>query len=211
MLELGSARGIRVGQLVVAIGNPFGYECTVTAGVVSALGRSLRATTGRLIEDVVQTDAALNPGNSGGPLLDSAGRVIGVNTAIIAAAQGICFSVSIDIARQVVPELMRHGRVRRASLGIGAQNLRLPRRYVRYFDLPIESAVRVIEIAKDSPGAARGRAGRRHPRSASASTTSTASTHCIALLGADRIGRSADDRVLRRDRRAASFRSLPPS
>ena len=101
----------------------------------------------------MQTDAALNPGNSGGPLLDSAGRVIGVNTAIIAAAQGICFSVSIDIAQQIVPELMRHGRVRRASLGIGAQNLRLPRRYVRYFDLPIESAVRVVEVADERPGA----------------------------------------------------------
>src|SRR3954471_9710777 len=151
VLELGSSRRLPGGQLVGAIGNPFGFKCTVTAGVVSALGRSLRATTGRLIEDVVQTDAALNPGNSGGPLLDSAGRVIGVNTAIIAAAQGICFSVSIDIARQIVPELMRHGRVRRASLGIGGQNLRLPRRYVRYFDLPIESAVRVFEIAKGSP------------------------------------------------------------
>ena len=179
VLELGSARGIRVGQLVVAIGNPFGYECTVTAGVVSALGRSLRATTGRLIEDVIQTDAALNPGNSGGPLLDSTGRAIGVNTAIIAAAQGICFSVSIDIARQIVPELMRHGRVRRASLGISAQNLRLPRRYVRYFDLPIASAVRVVEVA-DTARRDRPACSPATSSSASASTTSTASTRCIA-------------------------------
>src|SRR6185295_10984841 len=156
VLELGSARAIRVGQLVVAIGNPFGFECTVTAGVVSALGRSLRATTGRLIEDVIQTDAALNPGNSGGPLLDSAGRVIGVNTAIIAAAQGICFATSIDIAQQIVPELMRHGRVRRASLGISAQNMRLPRRYVRYFDLRQANAVRVIEVAAKGPAQAAG-------------------------------------------------------
>ena len=163
VLELGSSRGIRVGQLVVAIGNPFGFECTVTAASSARSGRSLRATTGRLIEDVVQTDAALNPGNSGGPLLDSAGRAVGVNTAIIAAAQGICFSVSIDIARQIVPELMRHGRVRRASLGISGQNLRLPRRYVRYFELPIESAVRVFEIAEGRPGRPRRRRGWRYP------------------------------------------------
>ena len=208
VLELGSSRGIRVGQLVVAIGNPFGYECTVTAGVVSALGRSLRATTGRLIEDVVQTDAALNPGNSGGPLLDSAGRVVGVNTAIIAAAQGICFSVSIDLARQVVPELMRHGRVRRASLGIGAQNLRLPRRYVRYFDLPIETAVRVIEIANGSPADRAGvEAGDILIRFGGHDVDGIDALHRI--LGADRIGRDASVDVLRRDRRLAL--SLTPA
>ncbi len=200
VLELGSARGIRVGQLVVAIGNPFGYECTVTAGVVSALGRSLRATTGRLIEDVIQTDAALNPGNSGGPLLDSAGRVIGVNTAIIAAAQGICFSVSIDIARQIVPELMRHGRVRRASLGISAQNLRLPRRYVRYFDLPIESAVRVIEVAADGPAQRAGiQAGDILIRFGEHDVDGIDTLHRV--LDAERIGRGVDVGVLRRDRR----------
>ena len=200
VLELGSSRGIRVGQLVVAIGNPFGYECTVTAGVVSALGRSLRATTGRLIEDVVQTDAALNPGNSGGPLLDSAGRVAGVNTAIIAAAQGICFSVSIDIARQVVPELMRHGRVRRASLGISGQNLRLPRRYVRYFELSIESAVRVMEIAKGSPADQAGvQAGDILIRFGEHDVDGIDALHRI--LGADRIGSEAAISVLRRDRR----------
>jgi S1-C subfamily serine protease len=200
VLELGSSRGIRVGQLVVAIGNPFGFECTVTAGVVSALGRSLRATTGRLIEDVVQTDAALNPGNSGGPLLDSAGRVVGVNTAIIAAAQGICFSVSIDIARQIVPELMRHGRVRRASLGISGQNLRLPRRYVRYFELPIESAVRVIEIAKGSPAGDAGvQAGDILIRFGEHDVDGIDALHRV--LSADRIGRSTGIAVLRRDRR----------
>ena len=200
VLELGSARAIRVGQLVVAIGNPFGYECTVTAGVVSALGRSLRSTTGRLIEDVVQTDAALNPGNSGGPLLDASGRVIGVNTAIIAAAQGICFSVSIDIARQIVPQLMRHGRVRRASLGIGGQNMRLPRRYVRYFDLPVESAVRVVEIAENGPAR---RAGVQ-----AGDILVSIDDHAIdgidalhRLLDAERIGRSVEDSLLRRDRR----------
>jgi S1-C subfamily serine protease len=200
VLELGSARRIRVGQLVVAIGNPFGYECTVTAGVVSALGRSLRATTGRLIEDVIQTDAALNPGNSGGPLLDSSGRAIGVNTAIIAAAQGICFSVSIDIARQVVPELMRHGRVRRASLGIGAQNMRLPRRYVRYFDLAIESAVRVVEVADDGPARRAGiETGDILVRFGEHDVDGIDTLHRV--LGAEHIGRSVDIGVLRRDRR----------
>ena len=199
VLELGSARAIRVGQLVVAIGNPFGFECTVTAGVVSALGRSLRATTGRLIEDVVQTDAALNPGNSGGPLLDSAGRVIGVNTAIIAAAQGICFSVSIDIARQIVPELMRHGRVRRASLGIGAQNLRLPRRYVRYFDLPVESAVRVVEVADSGPARSAGiETGDILVRIDDQPIDGIDALH--RLLDADRIGRRAELSLIRRDR-----------
>jgi S1-C subfamily serine protease len=200
VLELGASRDIRVGQLVVAIGNPFGYECTVTAGVVSALGRSLRATTGRLIEDVVQTDAALNPGNSGGPLLDSRGRVIGVNTAIIAAAQGICFSVSIDIARQIVPELMRHGRVRRASLGIGAQNMRLPRRYVRYFDLPIESAVRVVEVAASGPARDAGiEAGDIVVALDGAPVDGIDALH--RLLDAGRIGRRVDVSLLRRDRR----------
>ena len=199
VLELGSARAIRVGQLVVAIGNPFGYECTVTAGVVSALGRSLRATTGRLIEDVVQTDAALNPGNSGGPLLDSNGRVIGVNTAIIAAAQGICFSVSIDIAQQIVPELMRHGRVRRASLGIGAQNMRLPRRYVRYFDLPIESAVRVVEVADAGPARTAGvQPGDILVRIDGHAIDGIDALH--RLLDADRIGRNVELSLLPRDR-----------
>jgi len=200
VLELGSARAIRVGQLVVAIGNPFGFECTVTAGVVSALGRSLRATTGRLIEDVIQTDAALNPGNSGGPLLDSAGRVIGVNTAIIAAAQGICFSTSIDIAQQIVPELMRHGRVRRASLGISAQNLRLPRRYVRYFELPVANALRVIEVAANGPGQSAGlQSGDILVGFDGHDVDGIDSLH--RLLDAGRIGQRAEVAVLRRDRR----------
>lgn len=200
VLTLGSARRIRVGQLVVAIGNPFGFECTVTAGVVSALGRSLRATTGRLIEDVVQTDAALNPGNSGGPLLDSPGRVIGVNTAIIAAAQGICFSVSIDIAQQIVPELMRHGRVRRASLGIGGQNLRLPRRYVRYFDLPVETGVRVMEVVAGGPAQKSGvEVGDIIVRLGERDVDGIDSLHRV--LGADHIGREVPLSVIRRDRR----------
>ena len=199
-LPLGSARGIRVGQLVVAIGNPFGFESTVTAGVVSALGRSLRAVSGRLIEDVIQTDAALNPGNSGGPLLDAAGQVIGVNTAIIAAAQGICFATSIDMAQQVVPQLMRHGRVRRASLGVSAQNLRLPRRYVRHFELTIESAVRLMEIVPGDPAARAGlQAGDIVIEFDGRAVDSIDALH--HLLDAERIGRVASVTVLRRDQR----------
>ena len=148
---LGSSRHVRVGQLAIAIGNPFGFECTVTAGVVSALGRSLRAQSGRLIDDVIQTDAALNPGNSGGPLLNSRGEVIGVNTAIIAAAQGICFATAIDTAQVVVTQLLQHGRVRRGYLGVAGQNAPLPRRVVRHFDLITDSGVRVMSVEPGSP------------------------------------------------------------
>jgi S1-C subfamily serine protease len=155
-VALGSARELRVGQLVVAIGNPLGFDCTVTSGVVSALGRSLRATTGRQIDDVIQTDAALNPGNSGGPLLDAQARVVGVNTAIIAGAQNICFATSIDSVAEVIAQLMRNGRVRRGSIGVAAQNMRLPQRYVRYFGLEQTTAVRVMEIAHGGPAAQAG-------------------------------------------------------
>ncbi len=155
-VPLGTARDLRVGQLVVAIGNPLGFESTVTAGVVSALGRSLRATTGRLVDDVIQTDAALNPGNSGGPLLDANGHVVGVNTAIIARAQGICFSTSIDLAQHVVRQVLRYGRVRRASLGVAAQNATLPTRYVRFFDLANDKAVRIMEVMNSGPAARSG-------------------------------------------------------
>jgi S1-C subfamily serine protease len=199
-LPLGSARTIRTGQLVVAIGNPLGFACTVTAGVVSALGRSLRSTGGRLIEDVIQTDAALNPGNSGGPLLDAGGRVVGVNTAIIAGAQGICFATSIDTANQVVAELMRHGRVRRASLGIGAQNLPLPRRYVRWFDLPAGAAVRVMEVAADGPAARAGlESGDIVVAFEGQAIDGIDALH--RALDAGAIGRACAIEVLRRDRR----------
>ncbi|HZF23488.1 MAG TPA: trypsin-like peptidase domain-containing protein, partial [Burkholderiales bacterium] len=150
-VQFGTSRGIRVGQLAIAIGNPYGFECTVTAGVVSALGRSMRAYSGRLIDDVIQTDAALNPGNSGGPLSNSRGEVIGVNTAIIMAAQGICFATAIDTAKVVVAQILRHGRVRRGWLGIAGQNMPLSRRMVRYHELEIESGVRIASVESGSP------------------------------------------------------------
>jgi S1-C subfamily serine protease len=150
-LELGSSRLLRVGQLAIAIGNPFGFECSVTAGVVSALGRSLRSSTGRLIDNVIQTDTALNPGNSGGPLCDSAGRVIGMNTAIIASAQGICFATAIDTVRWVAMELLRHGRVRRGHLGIIAQTVTVPQRLRRHVDLAERTAVRIVTVSKEGP------------------------------------------------------------
>jgi S1-C subfamily serine protease len=155
-VTLGQSQHVRVGQLVIAIGNPFGFQCTVTAGVVSALGRSLRATSGRLMDDVIQTDAALNPGNSGGPLLNSRAEVIGVNTAIIGGAQGICFATAIGSVKATVVELLQHGRVRRAWLGLAGENTPLSRRVVRHFDLPIASALRVTAVEPDSPAAAGG-------------------------------------------------------
>jgi S1-C subfamily serine protease len=149
---LGDSKSLRRGHLVVAIGNPLGFESTVTAGVVSALGRSLRARSGRLIDDVIQTDAALNPGSSGGPLVSSSGEVIGINTAMVGGAQALCFAVSSNTARFVVGEFVAHGRVRRAHLGIAAETLPLPRRIA----LRIGSgahAVRVGDVASDSPAA----------------------------------------------------------
>ncbi|EYD72916.1 putative serine protease do-like precursor [Rubellimicrobium mesophilum DSM 19309] len=154
--RLGSSRGLRQGQLVVALGNPLGFESTVTAGVVSALGRSLRARNGRLIEDVLQTDAALNPGNSGGPLVNGAGEVVGINTAIIPGAQGLCFAVASDTAAFVLGRLLRHGRVRRAWIGVAGQTVALPRRLVRVAGLAASSGVRVTEVVAEGPAAQAG-------------------------------------------------------
>src|ERR1700738_400346 len=149
--HLGEAQKIRGGQLVVAIGNPYGFQYSVTAGVVSALGRSLRAQSGRLMDDVIQTDAALNPGNSGGPLVNSRGEVIGVNTAMILPAQGISFATSIDTAKFVASRLIRDGRVSRSYIGLAGQNVPLPRRIVRYYNLAVETGILVVSFEGDSP------------------------------------------------------------
>src|SRR6478672_1520952 len=150
--NLGTSQSIRVGQLVIAIGNPYGFQYSVTAGVVSALGRSLRAQSGRLMDGVIQTDAALNPGNSGGPLVNTRGEVIGVNTAMILPAQGICFATSIDTAKFVASRLIRDGKVSRSYIGLAGQNVPLPRRIVRYYNLAVESGILVVSFEEKSPG-----------------------------------------------------------
>ena len=150
-VTLGDSQGLRVGQLVIAIGNPYGFQSTVTAGVVSALGRSLRSYSGRLIEDVVQTDASLNPGNSGGPLVASDGRVVGVNTATILPAQGLCFAIGINTAKFVASRLLRDGRIRRSYIGVSAQTVPIHRRLVRYYDLLKETGVVVLSAEPNSP------------------------------------------------------------
>ena len=150
-VPLGDSAALRVGQVVIAIGNPLGFQSTVTAGVVSALGRSFRSVSGRLIDNVIQTDAALNPGNSGGPLLDSRGNVIGVNTAVILPAQGICFAVAVNTVKLVVGQLIAHGHVRRARIGVGGQNVALPRLAVRAHRLIQPSGVLITTVETGSP------------------------------------------------------------
>lgn len=148
---LGDSKMLKRGQLAVAIGNPLGFESTVTTGVISALGRSLRARSGRLIEDVIQTDAALNPGNSGGPLVNSRGEVIGINTAVIAGAQGICFAVASNTAQFVLSEILQHGRVRRAFVGVAAQTVAVPRRHARAAEIDNATGAMITACEPDKP------------------------------------------------------------
>jgi S1-C subfamily serine protease len=153
---LGDSSLLRVGQLAVAIGSPFGFDSTVTAGVVSALGRTLRSITGHLVDNVIQTDAALNPGNSGGPLVDSRSRVIGINTAIIQTAQGICFAIPINAAKHILPQLMQHGRVVRGYLGLHGHNVPIARPLARFFDIAQATAVEVVAVEPGGPAAQAG-------------------------------------------------------
>jgi len=149
--KLGSSSTLKVGQLAIAIGNPLGFQTTVTAGVVSALGRSLRSSSGRLIDDVVQTDASLNPGNSGGPLVNSRGEVIGVNTATILGAQGLCFAIAVDTAKFIAGRLIRDGQIRRSYIGLAGQNIPMRRQIARYYNLPNSHGILVVSMDDDSP------------------------------------------------------------
>jgi S1-C subfamily serine protease len=184
--KLGDSQQLRVGQIVIAIGSPYGFQSTVTAGVVSALGRSLRSYSGRLIEDVVQTDASLNPGNSGGPLVNSRGEVVGVNTATILPAQGICFTIGINTAKFVASRLLQEGRIRRSFIGISAQTVPLLRRVVRFYDLPRETGAVVISVEKNSPAQ---RAGLREG-------DIILSFESQAMAGVDDLHRSLSDAVV---------------
>jgi S1-C subfamily serine protease len=201
---LGNSKLLKRGQLVIAIGNPLGFESTVTTGVVSALGRSLRARSGRLIDDVIQTDAALNPGNSGGPLVSSRGEVVGINTAVILGAQGICFAVAANTANFVLGELVRHGRVRRAFIGIAAQQIAIPRRLRHAAGLQQESAVLAATV---EPGSPADRAGvkTRDIIVRLDGTAITGGDDLIRVLAGDKIGRTVEIEILRN----GSRHSLP--
>jgi len=195
--EFGDSSRLKVGQVAIAIGNPLGYSKTVTTGVVSALGRTLRATSGRLMHDVIQTDAALNPGNSGGPLVDSAGKVIGVNTAMIPQAPAICFATGINTAKWVIGQLFAHGRVRRAYIGVSGATVPIATRVVRHFDLPSNKAVHVLERMPGSPAALAGI--EPGDRMIALDGMPIDGIDCLQrLLDADLIGRACDLQLLRR-------------
>jgi S1-C subfamily serine protease len=200
--RLGDSSRVAVGQIAIAIGSPYGFRHTVTAGIVSALGRSMRAQTGRLLDNVLQTDAALNPGNSGGPLVDARGDVIGVNTAVILPAQGICFAIAASTAERVAIALIRDGRVRRAWLGVGGETVPLPRRFVRHFELVHDTGVRIQSVEKDSPAIAAGIV--RDDIVVGIDDVPVANVDDLQrALGSDAIGREMRIVVLRRDRKLA--------
>jgi S1-C subfamily serine protease len=194
---LGDSKRLKRGQLAVAIGNPLGFESTVTAGVISALGRSLRSRSGRLIEDVIQTDAALNPGNSGGPLVNSRAEVIGINTAVIAGAQGICFAVASNTAQFVLSELITHGRVRRAFIGVAAQTVAVPRRHARAAGIDNAFGAMITATEPNGPAAAAGLMSLDIAVRLDGEAV-TGVDDLIRLLNADRIGRAVTIEVLRR-------------
>jgi S1-C subfamily serine protease len=194
---LGDSKKLKRGQLVVAIGNPLGFESTVTAGVISALGRSLRARNGRLIEDVIQTDAALNPGNSGGPLVSSRGQVIGINTAVIMGAQGICFAVASNTAQFVLSELIKHGRVRRGYIGVSGQTAAVPRRHARNAGIENASGAMVTALEPKGPAALAGLMTLDTIVMADGQPV-TGVDDLVRLLNGERIGRAIAIDVLRR-------------
>jgi len=208
-VALGDSTSLRVGQIAIAIGNPYGLNCTVTAGVVSALGRSLRTQTGRLVDDVIQTDAALNPGNSGGPLCDGQGRVIGVNTAMIMPAQGISFAIAVNLATFIMGKLIHDGRIRRCYLGLAGQNVPLHRRVVRYFQLPSETACLVVSVEPGSPAELAGvREGDRVVALGDQTVANIDDLH--RLLTEDKAGKLMDMAVVRGTQRVVlPVRPLP--
>ncbi|HEX9366986.1 MAG TPA: trypsin-like peptidase domain-containing protein, partial [Vicinamibacterales bacterium] len=196
------SRRVRVGQVAVAIGNPYGFDHTVTSGVVSALGRSLRSRTGRLMDDIIQTDAALNPGNSGGPLVTTSGEVIGINTAMIAAAHGICFAIASNTVRFVASRLIRDGRIRRSFIGVAGQQTPIPRALARAYQIAAASGVLASTIEPGSPASAAGmKEGDVILAFAGVAVSGVDDLH--RLLTEDRIGRVTDITVLRRGRREA--------
>jgi S1-C subfamily serine protease len=196
-VRLADSENLRVGQLVIAIGNPLGFQASVTAGVISALGRSMHAQSGRLIDNIIQTDAALNPGNSGGPLVNSAGEVVGVNTAMIRPAQGICFAIASNTAKLVAGWLIRDGRIRRGYIGVAGQNVPIHRRIVRFYGLPLETGVLVVSIEKNSPAQ---RAGLREGDLIIAFNDQPIGSvhHLHKVLVGEQIGVSAMLKVIRR-------------
>jgi S1-C subfamily serine protease len=198
--RFGDSRRVRVGQVAIAIGNPYGFQHSVTSGVISALGRSLRSQSGRLIDDIIQTDAALNPGNSGGPLVTTRGEVIGINTAMIRPAQGLCFAIGVNTARFVASRLIRDGRIRRAYIGIAGQNIDVPRTLARANNLAVSSAVRVASIEKGSPAANSGlEQGDIVVAFGEVAVTGVDDLHRI--LGEEQINKAVDVAVIRAGRR----------